>query len=149
MVVNPTDAKEVALEWLKLKGDKPTPPVMSRLIYQIKGLMENGFEKDDIMYTIKHVLQVKPDVYSFGYIEASINDVLRQRDALKQAQQAKEQVAKQIEAVPIVAIDGESEVESSDETTERNRRKAERINAKSRERTKHYFHLFERQREDN
>ena len=144
MTVNPTEAKEVALEWLKLKGDKPTPPVMARLIKQIKGLMEVGFTKDDIIYTVEHVLRVKPDVYSFGYIETCINDVLRQRDAVKQAQQAKAEVAKLVEQQPITVLNSESEVMPSDETTERNRRKAERIGAKSRERTKSYFNLFER-----
>lgn len=145
MAVNPTEAKEVALEWLKLRGDKPTPPIMSRLINQIKGLMASGFTKEEILYTINHVLKTKPDVYSFGYVEVCINDVLRQRNAIKQAQKAKEEVAKQIEAEPIAVINSESEVTSSDETTERNRRKAERLGTKSRERTKHYFHLFERQ----
>lgn len=145
MPVNPTEAKEIALEWLKLKGDRPTPQIMSRLIKQIKGIMECGFNKEEILYTMNHVLTVKPDVYSFGYIEACINDVLRQRNAEKQAKQAKEEVAKQIEAEPITVINSESEVTSSDETTERNRRKAERLSAKSRERTKHHFNLFERQ----
>lgn len=145
MAVNPTEAKEVALEWLSLKGYKPTPVMMSRLISQIKGLMEVGFTKDDIIYTINYVLGFKPDVRSFGYIEASINDVLRKRDELKKKTEAKQEVAKQLELEPITVINSESEVVVSDETTERNRRKAERIGIKPGERTKHYFNLFERQ----
>jgi DNA-binding transcriptional MerR regulator len=144
MAVNPTEAKEIALEWLALLGQKPTPALMARIIKQVKGLMEVGFSDEEIRYTMKVVVRTKPDVYSFGYVEACINDVLRKRAEERRKAEVK-QISKDLqeEAKPIL-VTSESEVSQDDEVSERNRRKAERFGIQSRVREKSYFHLFER-----
>ena len=145
MSINPTVAKDIALEWLALLGQRPTPPVMARLIKQVKGLMEVGFNDEEIRYAMNHITSIKPDVYSFGYVEASINDVLRKRKEEQQREQElliKKEVDKQL--LSTISITKESEVAIGDETTERNKRKAARLGQQSRFREKHYFHLFER-----
>ena len=145
MMVNPTEAKEVALEFLALTGQRPTPQLMGRIIKQVKGLMENGFTTEEIQYTVEHITKMKPDVYSFGYIEACINDVLRKRK--KEQEIAKERELKaavQRQFVEVTPIASQSEVDKDDETSERNRRKAERMGIQPRVREKSYFHLFER-----
>ena len=145
MTINPTVAKDIALEWLALLGQRPTPPLMARLIKQVKGLMETGFTDEEIRYAMNHITSMKPDVYSFGYVEASINDVLRKRKEEEQREKEvliKREVEKQL--LNNISITKESEVAIGDETSERNQRKAERLGLQPRLREKHYFHLFER-----
>lgn len=145
MTINPTVAKDIALEWLALLGQRPTPPLMARLIKQVKGLMEVGFTDEEIRYAMDYIVSIKPDVYSFGYVESSINDVLRKRKEEEQRKKElliKQEVEKQI--LSNISITKESEVAIGDETSERNQRKAERLGIQSRKREKSYFHLFER-----
>lgn len=145
MTVNPTTAKDIALEWLALLGLRPVPAQMGRIIKQVKGLMEVGFTDEEIRYTMHEVLNTKPDVYSFGYIETCINDVVRKRRMEEQRKQEKiirQEINKQV--LEQISITHESEVAEGDETSERNRRKAERLGVQSRVREKSYFHLFER-----
>jgi hypothetical protein len=144
MAVNPTEAKEIALEWLKLLGNKPTPPLMARTVKQVKGLMQVGFSDEEIRYTMEHVVRTNPNVYSFGYVEACINDVLRKRAEEKQKQENK-QISENLKNQTASIVTSESEVTKDDESSERNRRKAKRLGVQSRVREKYYFNLFERQ----
>jgi len=143
MVVDPTEAKEIALEWLKLLGNKPTPPLMARTVKQVKGLMQVGFSDEEIRYTMEHVVRTNPNVYSFGYVEACINDVLRKRAEEKRKEESK-QVSESLQKQTTAIVTSESEVTSDDESSERNRRKAKRFSVQSRLREKSYFNLFER-----
>jgi len=145
MSINPTSAKDIALEWLALLGLRPVPAQMGRIIKQVKGLMEVGFSDEEIRYAMNYVVSTKPNVYSFGYIEMCINDVIRKKRLEEQRIQEKlikEQINKQV--LEQISITHESEVAEGDETSERNRRKAERFGVQSRVREKSYFHLFER-----
>lgn len=143
MTVNPTEAKEIALEWLKLLGNKPTPPLMARTIKQVKGLMQVGFSDEEIRYTMEYVVRTNPNIYSFGYVEACINDVLRKRAEEKRKEKSK-QISESLQKQAIAIVTSESEVANDDESSERNRRKAERLGVQSRFREKSYFNLFER-----
>lgn len=143
MVVDPTEAKEIALEWLKLLGNKPTPPLMARTVKQVKGLMQVGFSDEEIRYTMEYVVRTNPNVYSFGYVEACINDVLRKRAEEKRKEESK-QVSESLQKQTTAIVTSESEVTSDDESSERNRRKAKRLGVQSRVREKSYFNLFER-----
>lgn len=143
MVVDPTEAKEIALEWLKLLGNKPTPPLMARTVKQVKGLMQVGFSDEEIRYTMEYVVRTNPNVYSFGYVEACINDVLRKRAEEKRKEESK-QVSESLQKQTTAIVTSESEVTSDDESSERNRRKAKRFSVQSRVREKSYFNLFER-----
>jgi|SRR5690554_959146 len=143
MVVDPTEAKEIALEWLKLLGNKPTPPLMARTVKQVKGLMQVGFSDEEIRYTMEYVVRTNPNVYSFGYVEACINDVLRKRAEEKRKEESK-QVSESLQKQTTAIVTSESEVTSDDESSERNRRKAKRFSVQSRLREKSYFNLFER-----
>src|SRR5690554_3224457 len=114
MVVDPTEAKEIALEWLKLLGNKPTPPLMARTVKQVKGLMQVGFSDEEIRYTMEYVVRTNPNVYSFGYVEACINDVLRKRAEEKRKEESK-QVSESLKKQKTAIVTSESEVTSDEE----------------------------------
>lgn len=141
MKANPTVAKEIAVHFIKLTDSIITPQLMSRTIKQIKGLMEAGFTDEEIQYTIDEAFRLKPNIYSFSYIEACINDVLRKRkEALHKEEM--ERKKKEVFDAPTIVV---SEVLLQDETTNRNRQKAKNFGVRTGERKKHYFDLFEEQ----
>lgn len=142
---NPTDAKTIALHFIKLTQPKVEPSRVARTIKQVKTLQEEGFTTEQIYYTIDKVLSKKANVFSFGYISASIVDVLRELEeenekalTKKQADEARSLIASSYEET-------QSEVLAEDDSTKRNREKASRNSVQSRLRTKSYFDMFERQ----
>jgi len=129
---NPTQARDVALYFLDLTSDRITPQIVARTVKQVKDVMENGYTKEELIKVIDYILDRKSGIYSFGYISASINDVLRK---------IYEEEDKQVRLLQSVALHSQltSTIESQreevgviDESTDRNRDKARGIGVQSR-----------------
>ena len=135
---NGTHAKEIALHFLSLINRAPNRNNMAQTIKLAKALMEDGYTYEEIMRVTNHVIQTrKVDIYSFGYIVRCMDEVLEQMRASEQAVIIK---AKSDEAI----FKQRSEVKP-DDSTERNRRKANRTNPQSRIGKKFNFDMFEGQ----
>lgn len=144
---NGTDAKEIAVHFINLTETRATPQIMAKTINQAKSLLESNYTKEEVLSVLDYViLEKKIDVYSLGYVNSCINDVLREIKALqqeKEKQEAKEQFRKESASIQ---TSQQSEVKEDDESTERNRQKAERQRShiQSRLGEKFDFDLFKR-----
>lgn len=137
---NPTDAKTVALYFLNATTDgRNTPAVIAKTINQVKNLMTYGYTKEEIIATIDAVLARGIKMYSFGYLNSCIADVLNDINKSK----VSEEVVKVKEELAEMEKQAMEEVNVVDESTERNRNKLARL--QSRKREKHHFDMFEGQ----
>ncbi len=137
---NGTDAKDIALHFIKVTTDRTTPSIIARTIIQAKSLLSSGYSKDEIIDVINYIATKKSvDMYSLGYVSASINSMLKemeQETSKQQADKLKQQIQTSFAEVPI------KEVTHDCESTERNRTKSERLGVKSRIGTQPYLDLF-------
>lgn len=138
----PAQAKEIALYFLDLTQDKFTPSIVSRNVKQSRELLEAGYTKEEIIRVIDEVLRRNPNVYSLGYISASINDVLRELNEFEKREAVEKQREEMRTQNALTIQQGRSEV-SPDESTERNREKARRASVQSRFGKKFDFDMFE------
>lgn len=144
---NGTDAKDVAIHFINLTNTRATPHIMGKTIVQAKSLLSYGYTKEEVIEVLDYVILVKKkNVFSLGYISASINDCLREINENKEKEELnrqKEEVKNAFASQPVTT----SEVKVDDESKERNRQKAERIraNIQSRKREKYSLDMFEGQ----
>lgn len=134
---NPTEAKEIALEFLQLIGQSPSRANMSRTIQQVKLIMEANYSSEDIRYVMNDCIARVPDIYSFGYIARAMERVLANR-----VKEPEEYPTHVIEVVTH-QVTSESEVEKEDDTTARNREKAKRLGVQSGKRAQSYLDMLE------
>lgn len=141
---NGTDAKDIALYFIKLTQGRATPSIIAKTIRQAKTLLSHEYTKQEIIEVIDYIiLEKKYDVYSLGYINTCINDVLREikkKKEQEELQKKKEEVRKQL-ASEVTC----SEVKDDGKSTERNRKKARRLGVQSRFREKFNLDMFEGQ----
>lgn len=138
----PADSKEIALYFLDLTQDKFTPAIVARTVKQARALLESGYTKEEVIRVIDAVLKVNPNVYSLGYISASINDVLRKLNEFEKSEAVSKQREEMRTQNALTIQESRSEV-SPDESTERNREKARRASVQSRFGKKFDFDMFE------
>ena len=147
---NGTHAKEIALHFINLTNGRATPQIMKKTVSQAKSLLTSGYTKEEIVSVIDFLIITKKlDIFSLGYINASINDALREiakTKEIEEKEKAKEAIRQQIESQQASI---RSEVAKDDESTKRNREKARRIGVQSRFGKKFDFDMFEGQRQDN
>src|SRR6185312_1688419 len=140
---NPTDAKTLALHFLELTNNRLERNTIQRTIIQVKNVLAEGYSYDDIVKTIDYVLARKAGVYSFGYIAASIEDVIKE---IRLAEE-KDELDKRAEDVRRQMIASAEQqrgkVDDCDESTERNREKAKRLGIQPRFGAKFNFDMFE------
>lgn len=141
---NGTDAKDVALYFIRTTSGRATPAIISRTVVQAKTLLQSGYTKAEILDVIDVVIDKGIEIYSLGYISTCINDVLRELREAKRVEekkilsaQLKEEIASQQEQQSEVSNDGES--------TDRNREKLDRFGNESRFGKKFNFDMFEGQ----
>lgn len=140
--VNGTHAKDIALHFLEATTDERlTPAVISKTIRQAKNLLSYGYAKDEIIRVIDAIIEKGIHMYSLGYVNACINDVLKELEELDLKQKGIEE-KKLLEQH---AMEKRSEVVTHGESTERNRDKAGRFGVQSRFGKKHNFDMFEGQ----
>lgn len=141
---NGTDAKDIALYFIKLTQGRATPSIIAKTIRQAKTLLSREYTKQEIIKVIDYIiLEKKYDVYSLGYINTCINDVLREikkKKEQEELQRKKEEIRKKL-ASGVTC----SEVKDDGKSTERNREKARRLGVQSRFREKFNFDMFEGQ----
>lgn len=133
MKANGTDAKGIALHFIDSTTQKATRQIMSKTILQAKSLLESGYTKDEIISVIDFVINEKHvDMYSLGYVNASINDVLReikQKKSVEESKAKSEEIQKQLTSVQ---EEQRNEVKDDGESTQRNRSKIDRFGTQSR-----------------
>lgn len=152
MSVNPNgvDARDIALHFVDLTGLRVTPRIMQKTIGQAKTILMSGYSKDEVISALDFAVKKRGiDIYSLGYITASINDLLREikeeqkKDSLQDDKQA---IKELLEAEQLKM---RQEVSITDESTERNRNKAGRVGVQSGVGKKYSLDMFEGQRQDN
>jgi hypothetical protein len=136
VIANGTHAKDIALHFVDRTTGRATKAIMAKTVTQAKSLLESDYEKKEIIDAIDYVIDVKGvQMYSLGYISASINTILLEMKQQKEINLAKEQIASsQVQ---------QKEVIHDEESTSRNQRKANGFGAKSRIREKFNFNMFE------
>jgi len=138
---NGTDAKDIALHFLKITGKRTTPQIVSKAIIQAKSMLESLYTKNEIISVIDYIIdQKKIEMYSLGYVGACINDVLREMNKSV----VDETVIHELDQLASEQSKERSEVIVSHESGERNRKRAERNNSKCRFRKKFNFDMFEK-----
>lgn len=152
MKANPTVAKDIAIYFLEATDQRYTPSIIAKTIIQAKAILEAGYTKDEIIQCIDWVVNKTTVVmYSLGYISTMINKILENIKQEVDAEEKNEKLKKYKEDMltfqqGLLKKEGEEVV---NETSDRNRRKANEFGNKSRERKKYYFDLFEESGEDN
>jgi hypothetical protein len=138
--VNGTDAKDIAFKFLDLTTDgRNTKAIIARTIISAKNLLSIGYSKEEICDTIDYVVKSGVNMYSFGYINHAIADVVKKLREEETARIAEIEKQKLLEKQNLP----QGEVNVDDESRERNRNKAGRFGAESRFREKHHFDMFE------
>lgn len=147
---NGTDAKDIALHFVKVTTGRATPAIISKTVIQAKTLLQSGYTKDEIIKVIDYLIDVKKvQMYSLGYVGSSINSVLKEIQ-VKEDEECKklksEQIKKEVSAIQETQ---RSEVTHDGESTQRNRDKLDRFGNESRFGKKFNFNMFEGQRQDD
>lgn len=145
---NGTDAKEIVIRFFELKNIRATPPIYAKTMSQCKSILSAGYTKEEIIEVMEYIiLEKKVDMYSIGYISASINDMLREINEKKAKEEAEKRIKEIREQLASSEQTPQSEVRTNDESTQRNREKAERgrTGVQSRLRKKFNFDMFEGQ----
>lgn len=134
---NGTNAKDIAIYFLKLKGLPLNKPNITRTIVQAKALLTMGYTKDEIITVVDKAIESNPNIYSLGYLPYCIVDILKEikTEAVKQEvqQEIKTEFAKRQE-----------EVNPDSESCNRNRSKLDRFGFQSRFGEKFNFDMFEK-----
>lgn len=139
-VANGTHAKDIALYFLREIGADMKPNTVGRTIAQAKRILEKGYTKEEIISVIDEIIRRGVKMYSIGFVEVSIGDVLAEIREEKQAKEVKKNINEEIKALQEKT---RAKVRSDEASKERNRRKAERFGSQSRFREKFNLDMFE------
>jgi len=139
-IANGTDAKDVALHFLRETGvERTTPAIIAKTISQAKGILTAGYTKDEVISVIDHLIAKGVAMYSIGYVSHAINDILREIKGKELKEKAK-LVTQQLQEEQSKV---RSEVTSDGNSTNRNKSKANRLGVQSRLGEKFNFDMFE------
>jgi DNA-binding transcriptional MerR regulator len=85
------NAKEIALHFYETMELRFTPSTLAITIKQIKSLLESGYTSEEIVKVIDHYKSYPPPkgLYSFGYINVTINKALQDITVREMKEQAK------------------------------------------------------------
>ncbi len=137
---NSRSSNRIALHFISKTNGSNDRSNIKRVHSQALNLLEKKYEEDDIMDVIDYIVDVKGvEMYSFGYVSASIHNILPEVKKIR----AKE-IVKNMKRET-----SREEVTETNESKERNRSKQERFGVQSRIREKYSKHLFEGDGEDS
>jgi len=140
-IANGTDAKDIALHFLKAIEQRATPQIIGKTINQAKIILTSGYKKKEILDVIDYIIdKKKTEMYSLGYVGTCINDVLREMHE----EVVDEGVTHEIDQLASKINSERSEVIIDHESRERNRERAKRINSECRLRKKFNLDMFEK-----
>lgn len=72
-----SDANKVAKYFIDKTAGRATPAIMKKTHIQAKTLLQNGYSKEEIIKVIDFLIDEKKiNIYSLGYVNTCINDVL-------------------------------------------------------------------------
>lgn len=138
-VANGTEAKDVALHFLKAIGvERFTSSIMGRTIKQSKEILQAGYSVKEVTMVIDRLVAKGVDMYSIGYVSASINDVLAE---IKEFEEVEKRQAFQKKQEQELAKDREA-VKIDEQSKERNARKARKSSVQSRLREESYLNML-------
>lgn len=138
--VNGTHAKEVALHFLDVTEQRYTSAIIGKTTNQAKTLLAAGYTRDEIISVIDYINEnTDANMYSLGYVNSAINNVLRkiQEEKLIEKQ---EELRRKLEEERKSYIS--KEVNELDESTERNRNKLNKFSIQSRKREESYLNML-------
>lgn len=136
---NGADAKDIALHFIDMTTGKVTPSIMAKTVTQAKNLLNYGYNKTEIIDVIDYLITVKHvDLYSLGYVNASINNVLRE------IQKQKANQKKPIPPTFTQTYRKRNEVKENDESTNRNKSKLNRFGIQPRFGEESFIDMFKR-----
>ncbi len=81
-----TKAKKIALYFLETTNNRATSAIISKTINQVKNLLSNGYTEDEIIEVIDYINAKGVNMFSFGYVNVCINNVLHEIEQIKQNQ---------------------------------------------------------------
>ena len=134
---NGTDAKDIAMHFLKLTSGNMDGSNIAKTIIHAKLLLKNGYSKPQIIQVIDYLCSKKTNIYSLGYVAVSIADTLetiKKNELLKKLQQ---EINTQENSLP------KKEVEINADDSKRNNSKLNNFGTKPRFGEKLNFDLFE------
>ena len=138
---NGTIAKDIALYFLDITTDRYTPSIVAKTVRQAKQLLEAGYTKEEIISVIDYITtRTNVKMYSLGYVNYCINEVLDKINEEEKAKQIQEIIEQAKKEQATVFDRGDIDNDS----TRRNREKVNRLNVQSRVRKKFDFDMFER-----
>jgi len=139
-----SDAHEIACYYIELTDGRATKTIMSKTTNQAKSLLADGYTKKEIIEVIDYIVNVKHvDMYSFGYVNTTINSFLREikkKKAHEIALETKREIASMSD-IPCKEV--------VDYDTQRNKDKLGGFGIESRIREKYDLNMFERNGQDN
>lgn len=139
---NGTEAKDIALYFLDMIGsDRYTQAIVGKTIKQVKSVLQSGYTKQEIESVIDHIINKGIKMYSFGYVSASINNILEEI----KAKETKVEAQSEAKLLDEHLENRRKVVTNNDDTAERNKEKARRFGVQSRVREKFNFDMFEEQ----
>lgn len=126
---NGTQAKEIALHFLDVTTDgRNTRHVIAKTITQAKSLLNTGYTRDEIIGTIDYMVKRGAKMFSLGYINASIGQVIED----VQRELNKEKTLQEVHRLEELTKSQQNEVSTRDESSERNRQKINGFGIKQR-----------------
>lgn len=132
-MISKKDAKDIACHFVEKTEIRATPALMRKSINQAKSLLESEYTKEEIIKVIDYLVDYRDvDMYSLGYVNSSIHQVINEVNKHEAKQKAKELMKDA--KVQGVKDDGKS--------TERNKQKLSRFGVCPRVREKSFSDLF-------
>lgn len=124
--VDGTVAKDIALYFAEKCNIRATSSTYGKTINQAKTLLESGYTFDEIKAVIDYIVEVeKVELYSLGYINASITSVIKKAIKYRDAPLHRKIYEEQLKIV-------NREELKSGESSERNKQKARDNSTQSR-----------------
>ena len=102
------DAKDLAFLFFNSFSIKYNNSIIAKTLIQVKALLELGYTREDIANTIEYLAERKQDIYSFGYINKTIDQHVHKANYEKQKKNFVKQEVK---------LDIESTVSNKDKAT--------------------------------
>lgn len=127
-----SQANQIAKYFINKTAGRATPAIMKKTHTQAKTLLQSGYAKEEIFKVIDFLIdEMKIKMYSLGYINTCINDVLikiEKKESQIKALQNKTIIASEIKKYE---QQNKSEVVNDIKSSQRNKTKAERLGVQS------------------
>lgn len=143
MTIN-SDARLIAFHYFDKTKSKTTKAIMTKTIGQAKSLLTDGYTVEEITNVIDYIIDVKKiNMYSLGYVNYSINNILREIVKSKEIQYKQKLADETNKQIASTNESSRNEVKIDDKSTNRNKNKLERFGVQPRFGEEFNFDMFE------